>query len=108
MSGIWTFISAVVGHWLTIMTGIAAIIIGLLQYWTNKRLLPPAWIAVGTFILFIATYQTWGEERAADLAKQCKIEKVERRSTVKNQLAEFMNEADTFLNTKLTKETPLR
>jgi uncharacterized membrane protein len=81
MSGMWTFSSAVVGHWLTIMTGIAAILIGLLQYWTNKRLLPPAWIAVGILILFIATYQTWAEERAANLAERCKIEKFEKRST---------------------------
>jgi hypothetical protein len=106
MSGIWAFLSAVVGHWLTIMTGIAAILIGLLQYWTNKRLLPPAWIAVGLFILFIATYQTWAEEHAASLAEQCKIEKAERRSAVKNQLATFMNGFDTFLFANLTKDTP--
>jgi hypothetical protein len=106
MSGILTFISAVVGHWLTIMTGIASILIGLLQYWTNKRLLPPAWIGVGILILFIATYQSWLEEHGEALNERCNIEKFERRSEEKNQLAAFMDEVDKLVYANLTHDTP--
>lgn len=105
MIDFWAFTSAVVGHWLTIMTGIVSIVVGLLQYWTSKRFLPSVWIAVGVMILFIASYQAWSEERAAHMAERCKIEKFERRSTAKNTLASFMDGIDVILNAGPTKDT---
>lgn len=52
--------------------------------------------------LFIASYQAWSDQRASYLAERCKIEKFEKRSAAKNQLAAFRKEADDLM-TALTK-----
>lgn len=62
MLEIWTFAWSVGTHWVASMSGVVAIIAGVVQYLRKAKFHPLAWIAIGIFFLFIASYQAWLDE----------------------------------------------
>ena len=105
MSEPFVFISAVFNNWFTLV-GAVAIVAAVIQYFRKKPLQPVVWVVIGMGCLFWASYQAWLDQHASYLAERCKIEKFEKRSTAKNQLASFMEEATKLLNSTLTKDSP--
>jgi hypothetical protein len=103
MSNFLTFVWGVITSWFGLI-GAATIVAGVIQYLTKTYFRPKAWIAAGIILYFIASYQTWLDQRTSYMAERCKVEKFEDRSAAKDQLASFMKEADD-LSSVLTKES---
>jgi hypothetical protein len=56
---------------------------------------------------FYVGFSVWNDERTTYMAEKCKIEKFEKRSTARNQLATFMMEAQQLASvSSLTKDSP--
>jgi putative Ca2+/H+ antiporter (TMEM165/GDT1 family) len=86
MSSLLTFIWAVLTSWFGLI-GAATIVAAIVQYLLNQYFLPKAWIAAGIILFFVASYQTWYDQRASYMTERCKVQKFEDRSAAKNQLA---------------------
>jgi hypothetical protein len=92
-------------HWVASMSGVVAISAGIIQHLRGAKFPPIAWIIVGTACLFVAAYQAWLDQRTSYLTERCKIEKFEKRSVAKNELASLRNQADQLIYGNLTKNS---
>jgi hypothetical protein len=107
----WTFFWAIASHWITVMSGVVAVSVGIIQFLRQKKFAPSTWIVVGMGCLLFASYQAWLDEHVArNIAEganrsfQSQLDERQKHAAIRAVLGRFMLEGSHLL-TLCTDET---
>jgi hypothetical protein len=92
MAELYSFIAAVASHWVSLMSGIASVIVALWLRLKNKvELGHLAFWGVAVICIFIASFQAWKEEHLAKLALESQVSDLRREIAKKEKDIEKLN-----------------
>jgi hypothetical protein len=100
------FISALIFQWAALLTG--GVVIAMVAVWEKfyGNIPPSAYLIVVVVTFVAACYLAWLKQKNAADAAECKIYVSQKRSEAKKQLATFHKEADKFIFSTLTRDSP--
>jgi|GEM_PF-6923130 thiol:disulfide interchange protein len=75
-------LSKLIGHWISLLGGIATILIGIYERWKKRRAPSRIIISIGIFLLLIALFQAAQDLRREELQRRYRILKALRQEYI--------------------------